>query len=70
MVLDNRGTRVVEPLLTLYKDLRDFGVTGTESTVDFKPVCIVQERASQWEKDFLSKVKKEDKYFSLSTCMS
>lgn len=34
-------------LLTLYKDLGDFGVTGTESTIDFKSVCIVEERASQ-----------------------
>lgn len=70
MVLDNRGTWAVEPLLTLYKDLRDFGVTGAESTIDFKPVCVVQERASQWEKDFLSKVKEENKHFSLCTCIS
>lgn len=42
-------------LLTLYEDLRDFGVAGAESTVDFKTVCIVQERASQREEDFLSK---------------
>lgn len=40
-------------LLTLYKDLRDFGVAGAKSTVDFKTVCIVQERASQGEEDFL-----------------
>lgn len=40
-------------LLTLYEDLRDFGVAGAESTVDFKTVCIVQERASQGEEDFL-----------------
>lgn len=40
-------------LLTLYKDFRDFGVAGTESTVDFKTVCIVQERASQGEENFL-----------------
>lgn len=42
-------------LLTLYKDLRDFGVAGAESTVDLKTVCIVQERASQGEEDFLWK---------------
>lgn len=46
-------------LLTLYEDLRDFGVTGAESTVDFKTVCIVQERASQGEEYFL--LKKEEK---------
>lgn len=40
-------------LLTLHEDLRDFGVAGTESTVDLKPVCIVQERASEGEEDFL-----------------
>lgn len=40
-------------LLTLYEDLRDFCVAGAESTVDFKTVCIVQERASQGEEDFL-----------------
>lgn len=50
-------------LLTLYKDLGDFGVTGTESTIDFKSVCVVEERTSQWEKDFLSKRKEEDKFF-------
>lgn len=42
-------------LLTLYEDLRDFGVAGAESTVDFKTVCVVQERASQGEEDFLRK---------------
>lgn len=40
-------------LLTLHEDLRDFGVAGAESTVDLKPVCIVQERASEGEEDFL-----------------
>lgn len=40
-------------LLTLYEDLRDFGVTGAESTVDFETVCIVEEGASQGEQDFL-----------------
>lgn len=48
--------RNVDPrahLLTLYEDLRDFGVAGAESTVDFKTVCIVQERASQGKQDFL-----------------
>ena len=40
-------------LLTLYEDLRDFGVAGAESTVDFETVGIVQERASQREEDFL-----------------
>lgn len=50
--------RNVDPrahLLTLYEDLRDFGVAGAESAVDFKTVCIVEERASQREKDFLRK---------------
>lgn len=50
--------RHVEPtahLLTLYEDLRDFGVAGAESAVDLKTVCIVEERASQREKDFLRK---------------
>lgn len=42
-------------LLTLYKDLRDFGVAGTESTVDFKTVCIVQEGASEGKENFLQK---------------
>lgn len=42
-------------LLTLHEDLRDFGVAGAESTVDLKTVCIVQERASEGEEDFLYK---------------
>lgn len=46
-------------LLTLYEDLRDFGVAGAESTVDFEAVSIVQERASQREEDFLRKREKE-----------
>lgn len=61
-ILSFRPRRNVDPsahLLTLYKDLRDFGVAGAESTVDFKTVCIVQERASQGEKYFLWK--KEEK---------
>lgn len=40
-------------LLTLYQDLGDFGVTGAESTVDLEAVCVVEEGASQREKDFL-----------------
>lgn len=39
--------------LTLYEDLGDFGVTGTESTVDLKTICIVEEGAAQREEDFL-----------------
>lgn len=56
--------RNVDPgahLLTLYEDLRDFGVTGAESTVDFKTVCIVEERASQGEEDFLWKKKEKER---------
>lgn len=48
-ILSFEQRRNVDPrarLLTLYEDLRDFGVAGAESTVDFKTVCIVQERAS------------------------
>jgi len=44
-------------LLTLYKNLWDFGVAGAESTVDFKAVCVVQKRASQGEEDFLGNKK-------------
>lgn len=39
--------------LTLYEHLRDFGVAGAESTVEFKAIGIVKERASQREEDFL-----------------
>lgn len=42
-------------VLTLYEDLGDFGVTGAESAVDFKTVCIVEEGAAQREEDFLWK---------------
>lgn len=59
-ILSFDARRNVDPrahLLTLYEDLWDFGVAGTESTVDFKTVCIVQERASQREEDFLWKKK-------------
>lgn len=42
-----------ECVLTLYEDLGDFGVTGAESAVDFKTVCIVEEGAAQREEDFL-----------------
>lgn len=41
--------------LTLYEDLGDFGVTGAESTVDLKTICIVEEGAAQREEDFLWK---------------
>lgn len=44
-------------VLTLYEDLGDFGVTGAESTVDFKTVCIVEEGATQREENFLWKQK-------------
>lgn len=57
-ILSFEPRRNVDPrahLLTLYEDLGDFGVAGAESTVDFKAVCIVQERASQGEEDFLRK---------------
>lgn len=57
-ILSFEPRRNVDPrahLLTLYEDLRDFGVAGAESTVDFKTVCIVQERTSQREEDFLWK---------------
>lgn len=40
-------------LLTLYEDLRDFGVAGAEGAVEFEAICIVQERASEGEEDFL-----------------
>lgn len=39
--------------LTLYEDLGDFGVAGTESAVDFKTVCIVEEGASEGEENLL-----------------
>lgn len=42
-------------VLTLDEDLGDFGVTGAESTVDFKTVCIVEEGAAQGEEYFLRK---------------
>lgn len=41
------------PALTLYEDLGDFGVTGAESTVDLKAICVVEEGAAQREEDFL-----------------
>ncbi len=55
-ILSFEPRRNVDPstyLLTLYEHLGDFGVAGAKSTVDFKTVCIVQERASQRKEDFL-----------------
>lgn len=46
-------TRFRSCLLTLNENLWDFGMAGAESAVDFKTICIVEERASQGEEHFL-----------------
>lgn len=38
---------------TFGEDFRDFCMAGTESTVNFEAVCIVEERASKREQHFL-----------------
>lgn len=52
--------------LTLYEDLGDFGVTGAESAVDLKTVCIVEEGATQREEDFL---RKQDPSYPSGGCL-
>ena len=45
-------------LRTFYEDLGDFGVAGAEGAVDLEAVGVVEEGASQREKDFLRKGRK------------